>query len=65
MIGRFWRSLRYECVHLNAFQAGSAAREGIGAWISSYNEQRPYSSHRQLTPGEVHDARVVNLKAAA
>jgi len=29
-----WRSLKYECVYLNAFETGSEARGGIGAWIS-------------------------------
>jgi hypothetical protein len=34
---RLWRSLKYECVSLNAFDTGSEARKGIGAWISYYN----------------------------
>jgi putative transposase len=37
MIERLWRSLKYECVYLNAFETGSEARRGIGAWISYYN----------------------------
>ena len=28
MIERLWRSLKYECVYLNAFETGSAARDG-------------------------------------
>ena len=31
MIERLWRSLKYECVYLNAFETGSEARKGIGA----------------------------------
>lgn len=65
MIERFWRSLKYECVYLNAFETGSEAREGIGAWITYYNVQRPHSSHGLLTPGEAYDSRTRNLKAAA
>ncbi|MFS4439170.1 IS3 family transposase [Paracoccaceae bacterium GXU_MW_L88] len=65
MIERFWRSLKYECVYLNAFETGSEAREGIGAWITYYNEKRPHSSHGLLTPGEAYDSRAPNLKAAA
>lgn len=34
MIKRLWRSLKYECVYLNAFKTGSETRVGIGAWIS-------------------------------
>ena len=37
MIERLWRSLKYECVYLNAFEAGSEAREGIGKWLAYYN----------------------------
>jgi len=65
MIERFWRSLKYECVYLNAFETGSEAREGIGAWITYYNGKRPHSSHGLLTPDEAYDSRVPNLKAAA
>lgn len=36
-IERLWRSLKYECVFLNAFETGSAARSGIGSWIDYYN----------------------------
>lgn len=65
MIERFWRSLKYECVYLNAFETGSDAREGIGAWITYYNEKRPHSSHGLLTPGEAYDSQTPNLKAVA
>ena len=30
MIERLWRSLKYECVYLRAFETGSDARAGIG-----------------------------------
>ena len=45
MIERLWRSLKYECVYLNAFETGSEATGGIGTWITYYNEKRPHSSH--------------------
>ncbi len=57
MIERLWRSLKYECVYLNAFETGSEARNGIGAWITYYNEKRPHSSHGLLTPAEAYDTR--------
>lgn len=65
MIERLWRSLKYECVYLNAFETGSEARNGIGAWISYYNEKRPHSSHGLLTPTEAYDTRNQYLNAAA
>ena len=35
-IERLWRSVKYECVFLNAFETGSEARGGIGRWIGYY-----------------------------
>ncbi|WP_156385347.1 integrase core domain-containing protein, partial [Aureimonas sp. Leaf460] len=35
-IERLWRSLKYECVYLHAFESGSEARCKIGSWISYY-----------------------------
>ena len=65
MIERSWRSLKYECVYLNAFETGSESRRGICAWISYYNDKRPHSSHGLLTPAEAYDTATLNLKAAA
>ncbi len=64
MIERLWRSLKYECVYLNAFETGSEARRGIGAWINYYNEKRPHSSHHLLTPAEAY-AKQEPLRLAA
>jgi putative transposase len=43
-IERLWRSLKYECVYLNAFETGSGARTGIGRWVAYYNRasQHPF-----------------------
>jgi putative transposase len=65
MIERLWRSLKYECVFLNAFETGLEARQGIGAWIAYYNQERPHSSHGLMTPDEVYDNRKPNMKLAA
>ncbi len=65
MIERLWRSLKYECVYLNAFETGSEARDGIGGWISYYNERRPHSSHGIMTPDEAYGRRSPDLKVAA
>jgi len=54
MIERLWRSLKYECVYLNAFETGSEARNGIGKWIRLYNEERPHSSIDDKTPHEAY-----------
>jgi putative transposase len=53
-IERLWRSLKYECVFLNAFETGSEARTGIGRWIGYYNTSRPHSTFGGRTPDEVY-----------
>ncbi len=53
-IERLWRSLKYECVYLNAFDSGLEARKKIGTWISDYNQTRPHSTFKGKTPDEVY-----------
>jgi putative transposase len=64
-IERLWRSLKYECVFLNAFDTGSEARDGIGRWIGHYNASRPHSSFRGRTPDEVYAIEGEQEKLAA
>jgi len=54
-IKRLWRSLKYECVHLNAFDNGLQTRKKISAWLSHYNQTRPHSTHHGQTPDEVYN----------
>ncbi len=54
-IERLWRSLKYECVYLNAFENGSQARIQIGAWLNHYNQTRPHSTFDGHTPDEVYN----------
>jgi putative transposase len=64
-IERLWRSLKYECVYLNAFETGSEARRGISRWIKYYNGDRPHSSHNGLTPNEAYETSWKGEKLAA
>jgi len=64
-IERLWRSLKYECVFLNAFETGSEARFGIGRWIGYYNAARPHSSFQGRTPDEVYAIEFTAEKMAA
>ncbi len=57
VIERLWRSLKYECVYLQAFETGSQARTGIGGWIDYYNTSRPHSVFDGRTPEEVYTGR--------
>ena len=63
-IERLWRSLKYECVYLQAFAGCREARDGIGAWMRYYNEERPHSAFGGLTPAEAH-AGIQRLDRAA
>ena len=65
MIERLWRSIKYECIYLNAFETGSEARIGIAKWITYYNVERPHSSHGILTPNEAYDTTLTIEKIAA
>jgi putative transposase len=57
LIERPWRSLKYECVYLQAFETGSEARAGIGWRIDYYNTSRPHSAFDGRTPEEVYSGR--------
>lgn len=54
-IERLWRSLKYECVYLHAFENGSQARHHISAWLSHDNQARPHSTFDGQTPDEVYN----------
>jgi putative transposase len=63
-IERLWRSLKYECVYLQAFETGSELRAGLSIWISYYNARRPHSTLAGRTPDEAYrDGRLERLAA--
>ena len=43
-IERLWRTLKYECVYLHAWETGSEAKTAIRKWMPFYNHQRPPST---------------------
>ncbi len=55
-IERLWRSLKYECIYLNAFETGSEVHAGIGRWMTYYNGSRPHTALGGKMPPEVHMA---------
>ena len=65
MIERLWRSLKYECIFLHAFEKGSQAKAGIAKWLAYYNVERPHSTHGILTPNEVYDSKTEPMRLAA
>lgn len=64
-IERLWRSLKYECVYLNAWETGGEARAGIKQWMRFYNTERPHSTLDGRTPDEAYDGRPMNVKPLA
>ncbi len=63
-IERLWRSLKYECVYLHAFETGSELRAGLTRWISYYNTRRPHSTQGGRTPDEAYGINAVEKLAA-
>jgi putative transposase len=55
-IERLWRSLKYECVYLHAFETGSELRAGLTGWINYYNARRPHSMLAGRTPDDAYRA---------
>jgi putative transposase len=53
-IERLWRSLKYECVYLHAFETGSELRAGLARWVGYYNAGRPHSALAGRTPDEAY-----------
>jgi putative transposase len=63
-IERLWRSLKYECVYLHAFETGSELRAGLSKWIGYYNGGRPHSALAGRTPDEAYAVNEVEKLAA-
>ncbi len=55
-IERLWRSLKYECIYLHAFETGTDLRAGLTSWITYYNTRRPHSTLAGRTPDEAYKA---------
>ena len=63
-IERLWRSLKYECIYLHAFETGSELRAGLSNWIGYYNARRPHSTLAGRTPDEAYEAGPMERLAA-
>ena len=55
-VERLWRSIKYEEVYLKAYQNGTEARKGIGAYLAFYNQERPHQALSYRSPGQVFQA---------
>ena len=61
-IERLWRTLKYECVYLHAWETGSEARAGLRNWIDFYNRKRPHSAHGGQPPAVVYWQRNLTIQ---
>ena len=59
-VERLWRSIKYEEAYLKAYQNGTEARKGIGAYLAFYNQERPHQALGYWSPGQVFQAEPVS-----
>jgi putative transposase len=63
-VERLWRSIKYEEVHLKAYETVTEARASIGRYIRFYNTRRPHSSLDRKTPDQAYFTRLLPIAAA-
>lgn len=56
-VERLWRSVKYENVYLNNYEAAPEAFRGLGDYFGFYNDERPHQSLDYQTPSEVYFSR--------
>ena len=49
-----WRSLKYECVYLHAWETESQTKVGVGRLITFDSHQPPHIDHGGQTPAVVY-----------
>jgi putative transposase len=55
-VERLWRTVKYEEVYLHDYPTPREARQGLGAYLMFYNEERPHQALGYRTPAEVYFA---------
>lgn len=61
-IERFWRSIKYEAIHLNEYDCLSSLQNGIKKYIHFYNNDRYHQSLNYETPASVYFGKKSNKK---
>lgn len=54
MVERLWRTMKYSCIYLHAYETGSETQKGLEKWFIRYNQERPHSSLDDRTPHEAY-----------
>ena len=64
-VERFWRSVKYEEVYMQAYDSIRAAHQGLGRYLTFYNQHRPHRALDGNTPEKVYcDNLTTRLTAA-
>jgi putative transposase len=63
-VERLWRSVKYECIYLYAYETPRAVRSALADYFNFYNSRRPHQSLDYRTPDEMYFA-TQPLKRAA
>jgi putative transposase len=53
-VERLWRSVKYECLYIQAFTDGRALRQGLKQYFDWYNNDRPHQGLDNQTPDAVY-----------
>ena len=53
-VERLWRSVKYECLYIQAFADGRALRQGLQQYFDWYNDERPHQGLDDQTPDAVY-----------
>jgi putative transposase len=61
-VERLWRSLKYECVYLHAWETGSKAKAGVRRRMDFYNRERPHPALGGKPPATVYCLRNETIK---
>ena len=64
-IERFWRTIKYEDIFIQAYETLVAAREGIKKFIEHYNYYRPHQALGYKTPSELFFENIGEKKVAS
>lgn len=64
-VERLWRTIKYERVYLQAYEAVSVARSDLDTYIDWYNRERVHSRIEERTPEQAYWALLPELAVAA
>ena len=54
-IERLWKSVKYECIYLNAFENGAQLYNGLDEYFRFYNTERKHQSLNNQTPESIYN----------